>query len=41
MLETTENVVYSCLALYPKNVDRLVEETELGAGEMLNTLVSL
>ena len=41
MLETTENLVYSCLGLYPKNVDRLVEETELGAGELLNTLVSL
>ena len=41
MLETTEKLVYSCLGLYPKNVDRLVEETKLGAGELLNILVSL
>lgn len=41
MLETTENLVYSCLGLYPKNVDRLVEETKLSAGELLNILVSL
>ena len=41
VLETTEKLVYSCLGLYPKNVDRLAEETELSAGELLNVLVSL
>lgn len=41
VLETTEKLVYSCLGLYPKNVDRLAEETELNAGELLNVLVSL
>ena len=41
VLETPEKLVYSCLGLYPKNVDRLAEETKLSAGELLNILVSL
>lgn len=41
MLETTENMVYSCLDLYPRDVDRIVEETKLSAPEVLNALVSL
>ena len=41
MLETPENLVYSCLDLYPKDVDRLAKETELSARELISVLVSL
>ncbi|HIZ74346.1 MAG TPA: DNA-processing protein DprA [Candidatus Mediterraneibacter stercoravium] len=41
MLETPENLVYSCLGLYPKDVDRLAKETELSARELISVLVSL
>lgn len=40
-LETTENLVYSCLCLYPKGVHAIIEETGLSASEALQTLVSL
>ena len=41
MLETAEKLVYSCLGLYPKNVDQVVRETKLGIKEVLELLVSL
>ena len=41
MLETAEKLVYSCLGLYPKNVDQVVRETKLCIKEVLELLVSL
>lgn len=41
VLETPENLVYSCLGLYPKNIDCLAEETKLGVSELMNALVAL
>lgn len=41
MLESPENMVYSCLGLYPKDVGRLVEETGLNVKELVSILVSL
>ena len=40
-LESPENMVYSCVGLYPKSISRLVEETKLGSEELLQILVSL
>lgn len=41
MLESTEKLVYSCLGLYPKNLEQLVMETKLNIREVLEKLVSL
>ena len=41
VLETTENLVYSCLGLYPKKAGQLVQETGLDIKEVMNILVSL
>ena len=41
MLESAEKLVYSCLGLYPKNLDQLVSETKLNIKEVLEKLVSL
>ena len=41
MLESGEKLVYSCLGLYPKNLDQLVSETKLNIKEVLEKLVSL
>lgn len=41
MLETTENLVYSCLGFTPKGVDRLIKETGLSAREVLEQLITL
>lgn len=41
VLESPENLVYSCLGLYPKNVDQLIEETKMSAKEVLELLVTL
>ena len=41
MLETTENLVYSCLGFIPKGVDCLVKETGLSAREVLEKLITL
>ena len=40
-LESAENIVYSCLGLYPKNVNQLIEETNMKLSELMNHLVSL
>ena len=40
-LESAEKLVYSCLGLYPKNVDQLAAETELNVNEVVELLVSL
>lgn len=41
MLENHENLVYSCLGLFPKGLDRLAAETGLGVRELFDVLVSL
>lgn len=41
MLESGENIVYSCLGFYPKGLNELAEETKLGIPELMNRLVSL
>lgn len=41
MLESPENIVYSCLGLYPEGMDQLTAETGLPVPELLRTLVSL
>lgn len=40
-LETPENMVYSCLDLFPKSISRLIEDTELAPAELLQILASL
>lgn len=41
MLETKENMVYSSVGLYPKNVGQLIEETHLSASEIISCLAGL
>lgn len=41
MLESPENMVYSCLGLCPKSVSRLAEETKLAPKELMERLVTL
>ena len=40
-LESAEKLVYSCLGLYPKNLEQLVCETKLNIKEVLENLVTL
>lgn len=41
MLETPENLVYSCLGLYPKGVDQVAAETKLDVKAVMELLVTL
>lgn len=41
VLETTENMVYSCLGLFPKSVSEIVAVTGLPAQELVRTLAYL
>ena len=41
VLESLENLVYSSVVLYPKNVGQIVDETGLTPQEALEILVSL
>ena len=41
LLETAENMVYSCLDFYPKNVEEILQETKLPPGELVRTLLGL
>ena len=41
VLETPEKLVYSCLGLYPKNIEQIAEETKLSPRELVGLLVSL
>lgn len=41
VLESTENLVYSCVGLYPKNVESILRETGIELRELLSILVSL
>lgn len=40
-LETPEDIVYSCLDLYPKGLDRLVKETHLLPQQIMRDLIGL
>ncbi len=40
-LESGENLVYSCLDLFPKGIEELSRETKLGAPELMEKLVTL
>ena len=41
VLESTDDLVYSCVGLYPKNVEHLVLETGLEIRKLMRVLVSL
>ena len=41
LLETEENIVYSCLDFHPKNIEQLLQETNLPVVEILQTLLRL
>lgn len=41
VLETEENLVYSCLGLYPKNREEILKETGLSPEQLMRTLVAL
>ena len=41
MLETSENLVYSCLGFYPKNNEEILKETGLTPQELSGILVAL
>ncbi len=41
VLETRENMVYSCLGLFPKSVSELLAHTEAGPRELLQILTAL
>jgi DNA processing protein len=41
VLESTENIVYSCLDLFPKGIQQLVEETGLEPKTLLDQLITL
>ena len=40
-LERTENMLYSCLGLYPKNLDHLLEETGLEPQQLTRCLIAM
>ena len=40
-LERPENIVYSCLDLYPKGLQELIEETSLSPERIMRDLISL
>lgn len=41
LLETEENIVYSCLGFYPKNMEQLLKETKMSVKVVLRTLLRL
>ena len=41
LLETKENIVYSCLDLHPRNVDWLIGKTGMSVAELLDILMQL
>ena len=41
ILETEQNIVYSCLDLNPKSIGRILAETKLPIPELMQQLVSL
>ena len=40
-LEKSEKLVYSCLDLYPRNLDMLLQETQMSVPELLDVLMKL
>ncbi len=40
-LETPENMVYSCLDLFPKSISELIRSTKIPSGELLQILTAL
>jgi len=40
-LESAENLVYSCLDLFPKSMGTIINETKLSAAELMNILIAL
>ena len=41
MLESTDDLVYSCVGLYPKNVDQIAQESRVEIRKLMRVLVSL
>ena len=41
LLETKENIVYSCLDLHPRNVDWMIGVTKMSVSELLDALMQL
>lgn len=41
VLESPENMVYSCLGLFPKGISQLIEETGLSVQDILERLITL
>ena len=41
MLESLENMVYSSVVLYPRNIGEIADESGLSVQKVLETLVSL
>lgn len=41
LLESTENIVYSCLGLQPQNLNALIKTTKLSVSELLDALMAL
>lgn len=41
VLESTENMVYSCLDLFPRSIGEVIEETGLEAGKAMEILMTL
>ncbi len=41
LLETTENIVYSCLDFHPQNLEALISRTRLPVADLLDALISL
>ncbi len=41
LLETSEKLVYSCLDLYPQNLEELIQKTRMSVPELLDNLVAL
>lgn len=40
-LETPENIVYSCLDLFPRSISELIKDTGIASGELLQILTTL
>ena len=41
ILESAENMLYSCLDLHPKNLNQLAEEIKIPVREIMSLLISL
>ena len=41
ILESDENIVYSCLGLFPKGLQELVQETGLSPRDLMEQLITL